>query len=64
MNEYLGLFAKNLGLLGILVSLAAIVLRILGLHYIMRIEAITVMQGGMALMLVSSVIQLNYLVKR
>lgn len=64
MNEYLGLFAKNIGLLGVLVGFAAIVLRILGLRYIMGVEAITVLQGGMALMLVSCVIQLNYLIKR
>jgi len=64
MNEYLGVFAKNLGLFGALVSLSAIVLRVLGMHYIFRVEAITVMQGGMVLMLVSCVIHLNYLNKR
>lgn len=64
MNEYLGLFTKNIGLLGILLSFSAIVLRLLGKHYIMGAEAITLMQGGMALMLVSCAIQLNYLIKR
>jgi len=64
MNEYLGLFAKNIGLLGILLSLAAVILRVVGLRHFNNIESLTLLQGGMALMLVSCVIQLNFLIKR
>lgn len=64
MNEYLAIFTKNIGLLGILLSLAAIFMRLLGKHYMMGVEAITVLQGGIALMLVSCVVNLNYLNKR
>ncbi len=64
MNDYLGLFAKNIGLLGVLLALVAIILRLLGKHYFMGAETMTLMEGGMALMLVSCVVNLNYLAKK
>lgn len=64
MNNYLALFAKNCGLLGILLCLAAIIMRLLGQRYLMGAQGMTVLEGGIALMGISCVIQLNYLIKR
>jgi hypothetical protein len=63
MNNHLDVFARNIGLLGILVSLGALSVRLLGYHRIFEVEAITILQGGIALMVISCVVQLNFLRK-
>jgi hypothetical protein len=64
MNNYLALFARNIGVLGILLSFSAMVARLLGYHRVMNFEAVTLLLGGIALMAASCVIQLNFLNKR
>lgn len=60
MNDYLARFAKNIGLLGILLSLAAGVARLLGHHHLLGMQAMTLLLGGMALMAASCTLRLNF----
>lgn len=64
MNDYLHLFAKNIGILGICMTFAAFALRLTGFIYVYTTQTMTILQGGMALMLVSCVIHLNFLLKK
>lgn len=64
MNHYLHRFAGNCGVLGILISFAAIILRVLGQHYKVRYANHDAVDRGIALMGISCVLQLNFSSKR
>ncbi len=63
MNNYLDQFAKKCGLLGMLLTFGAIIARVLGQHRVFEVEAMTFLIGGIALMVASCAIQLNFLNK-
>lgn len=64
MNHYLDWLAKGSGTAGVLLSLGAMAVRLLGYHRVMGFESMTLLLGGIALMAVSCVIQLNFVNKR
>lgn len=63
MNIYLDWLAKGSGTAGILLGVGAMVARLLGHHRVTGFETMTLLLGGIALMAVSCVIQLNFLRK-
>lgn len=64
MTKYLDLFGTAAGLVGVLAALVAMLGRVLGVHYILGVESISVLTGAIALMAASCVAQLHLLRSR
>lgn len=64
MTKYLDLFGTAAGLVGVLAALVAMLGRVLGVHYILGVESISVLIGAIALMAASCVVQLHLLRSR
>ena len=61
MTKYLELFATASGVSGVLAALSALLGRLLGAHYILGVETISILIGAIALMAASCVAQLHLL---
>jgi hypothetical protein len=64
MTKYLELFAMAAGVPGVLAALIAMLGRVLGAHYILGVESVSVLIGAIALMAASCVVQLHLLRSR